>query len=78
MVWSLSCTRENEDHNILAGNLIAQKTQSIRERPKVEHHLHGEGLKLSTKLLLSGSLSLVWAFPFMGLQQGLGESLHAF
>lgn len=45
-----------------------------RERPKTEHHLRVKARENQHNYLI-GSLALSWAFPCVGLQQGIGGNL---
>jgi hypothetical protein len=60
VVWSPSCTRENETHDVSTRSSMVEMAGSVRDRSKVDHDLsvdkvrseaalaHGKGSWLST------------------------------
>jgi hypothetical protein len=79
VVWQPPCTRGNKAYDVLAGSLIVKTVGSIRERLARRHVrdplARGEGLKLSTELLI-GSLALARA-SLRGVATRTRGSLHA-
>lgn len=78
MVWSPQCARRNEVHIISSRNLIVKIATSIRESPKLEHHLCMETILRLSMELLTGSLALMWAFLLCGAPMRIRGSLHPF
>lgn len=70
--------RRNEVHIISSRNLIVKIATSIRESPKLEHHLCMETISRLSMELLTGSLALMWAFLLCGAPMRIRGSLHPF
>jgi hypothetical protein len=64
------CTRGNKAHNVLAGSSIVETARSIREEPKVEHHLSVEKSHDSVRSYSAKVLSPRVGFP---LRRGTNE-----
>lgn len=62
MVWQSLCTEWNEACSILAKNSVVEMTESIRERPELEHHLWAEKVQGYLWSYLAERLALTWAF----------------
>jgi hypothetical protein len=74
MVRSPQCTAGNEVRDILSG-----KTEgSIREKPKVEHHLHVKKAPDYLRSYLIGRLALTWAILCVGAPTRIGKKLVCF